>query len=94
MGYKRFTITFDNILPLSDQGTEILNKELIAYLESMACMNHVVCAQNEHASISQSGPKHLEERAGRRLKRPWQGVLASISISLRLLRCARHAMRP
>jgi hypothetical protein len=60
----------------SDQATEIQDTELISYLEA----NHVMCAKNEYASISKSGPKQLEERAGRRLKRPGRGVLASTSI--------------
>jgi hypothetical protein len=34
----------------SDQGTEILNKELTAYLEANHT-NHIVCSKDEHASI-------------------------------------------
>jgi hypothetical protein len=78
LDYKCFICNLQRHLSTlrSDQDTEILDTELISYLEA----NHVVRAKNEYASISKSGPKQLEERAGRRLKRPGRGVLASISI--------------
>jgi hypothetical protein len=51
-GYKRF-ISYLGRHPKklrSDQGTEILNKEFTAYLESNHT-HHVVCSKDEHASI-------------------------------------------
>ena len=51
-GYKRF-VSYLGRHPKtlrSDQGTEILNKELTAYLEANHT-NHIVCSKDEHASI-------------------------------------------
>jgi hypothetical protein len=51
-GYKRF-VSYLGRHPKtlrSDQGTEILNKELSAYLEANHT-NHIVCSKDEHASI-------------------------------------------
>jgi hypothetical protein len=51
-GYKRF-VSYLGRHPKtlrSDQGTEILNKELTAYLETNHT-NHIVCSKDEHASI-------------------------------------------
>ena len=38
------------ILAIVDSGTEILNKELTAYLEANHT-NHIVCSKDEHASF-------------------------------------------
>jgi hypothetical protein len=51
-GYKRF-VSYLGRHPKtlrSDHGTEILNKELTAYLEANHT-NHIVCSKDEHASI-------------------------------------------
>ena len=51
-GYKRF-VSYLGRHPKtlrSDQGTEILNKELTAYLEANHT-NHIMCSKDEHASI-------------------------------------------
>jgi hypothetical protein len=51
-GYKRFICYLGrhpNTLR-SDQGTEILNKELTAFLQAHHT-NHLVCSKDEHASI-------------------------------------------
>ena len=51
-GYKRF-ICYLGRHPKtlrSDQGTEILNKELTAFLQAHHT-NHIVCSKDEHASI-------------------------------------------
>jgi hypothetical protein len=51
-GYKRF-ISYLGRHPKtlrSDQGTEILNKELTAFLQANHT-NHIVCSKDEHASI-------------------------------------------
>ena len=51
-GYKRF-ICYLGRHPKtlrSDQGTEILNKELTAFLQAHHT-NHIVCSKDQHASI-------------------------------------------
>jgi hypothetical protein len=87
-GYKRF-VSYLGRHPKtlsSDQGTEILNKELTAYLEANHT-NHIVCSKDEHASIGAAensiGVLRTSAKAmmlaGNIPKRYWQFVVSHAS---------------
>jgi hypothetical protein len=87
-GYKRF-VSYLGRHPKtlrSDQGTEILNKELTAYLEANHT-NHIVCSKDEHASIGAAensiGVLRTSAKAmmlaGNIPKRYWQFVVSHVA---------------